>query len=605
MAFGGKPSRRGQGESKIAKNQGWSDGATKSKRDSVEVEGSRSIANAQAKASAKPNSPPSIHPAPARIRPPPNTSEALQAAPCDEAATPNEKMNPDSSRSDAESSTEDLPRLKSPPVTAASLEELNITRIVHNLKLRNDINYDPDLHFRPNLDGENGANKVQQGSNYWADLTSEILFYSLPAESPERDTWDKVDRLDLAFASIREILQTLVPTRDHPALIESLNEKWLVSQLKRGNYNFVGLSQWLARLIKSHCAPMRDDWVDQMVAQVQIGTEQANINELVNGLKELFGILEAMKLDVANHQIRSLRHLLIEDTVHFQQKHFKRKISSGTLNVEECLRWFRQSYSDEQQETYTSSDPNLGALQQFFKAMVHSLRTSAGTKSIPDTFSLDNDRILKLRSDVQELIFLEISVDVFKFVSESVSFCNEDIESLKDSITIVVGEGDGDYRSVESLDNVAQKIIDKAYPEKQYPKSFRQVIFRRTQAHLRKSFDKTSNSHSRIEKEVIESIRARVLEHASVYMNLTPWKIFENVYLHKASWASTISDPVEKIAQRIIHLGTLHWRIWKDLVYLRKEEESSTTVANTALPDTIVTCDRSRGTLAGMPMTEI
>lgn len=52
------------------------------------------------------------------------------------------------------------------PVTKATLSELDINQIVLTLRLRHDINFDPDLHFRPKLDGERGEkspleNKVQ------------------------------------------------------------------------------------------------------------------------------------------------------------------------------------------------------------------------------------------------------------------------------------------------------------------------------------------------------------------------------------------------------------------------------------------------------------
>jgi hypothetical protein len=38
-------------------------------------------------------------------------------------------------------------------VTKATLSELDVSKIVHNHKIRHDINFDPELHFRPNLDG--------------------------------------------------------------------------------------------------------------------------------------------------------------------------------------------------------------------------------------------------------------------------------------------------------------------------------------------------------------------------------------------------------------------------------------------------------------------
>ena len=54
----------------------------------------------------------------------------------------------------------------SPPMTKATLSELDVNKIVHNPKLRHDINFDPDLHFRPNLDGGKGRRKTQKANDF-------------------------------------------------------------------------------------------------------------------------------------------------------------------------------------------------------------------------------------------------------------------------------------------------------------------------------------------------------------------------------------------------------------------------------------------------------
>jgi len=38
--------------------------------------------------------------------------------------------------------------LLEPPVTKRTLSELDVNKIVHNSKLRHDINFDPELHFQ-------------------------------------------------------------------------------------------------------------------------------------------------------------------------------------------------------------------------------------------------------------------------------------------------------------------------------------------------------------------------------------------------------------------------------------------------------------------------
>ena len=54
----------------------------------------------------------------------------------------------------------------------------------------------------------------------------------------------------------------------------------------------------------------------------------------------IFQILEAMKLDVANHQIRILRPVLIETAVDFERDYFQTLINHSKINIHDSLNWF-------------------------------------------------------------------------------------------------------------------------------------------------------------------------------------------------------------------------------------------------------------------------
>jgi hypothetical protein len=69
-----------------------------------------------------------------------------------------------------------------------------------------------------------------------------------------------------------------------------------MQQFRKGVADMVKLADWLSRLLKSHCAPMRDDWVDEMVNQLSNGDRNWDVVLLALGMKNLLGVLEAMKL---------------------------------------------------------------------------------------------------------------------------------------------------------------------------------------------------------------------------------------------------------------------------------------------------------------------
>lgn len=183
-----------------------------------------------------------------------------------------------------------------PPVTKATLSELDVPRIVFNPKLRHDVNFDPDLHFRPNLDGESGRRKTQKATEFWNLLTAELGAFMRDPGCFEKELSGREWCLPLTLRAISEILSTLVPPEDRSSVEEILNVGHLMQQLRKGVADLEKLASWLSHTLKSHCAPMRDDWVDEMSKYLSTGNSTRDVSIIVQGLHTLLGVLEAMKL---------------------------------------------------------------------------------------------------------------------------------------------------------------------------------------------------------------------------------------------------------------------------------------------------------------------
>ena len=189
-----------------------------------------------------------------------------------------------------------------PPVTRSTLSELDLNWIMHNVSLRVDVNYDHDLHFMP-IQGPSGEQKRQDAKKYWLALATEFQIYQhnltdcdscrhMEGRAPV--TFKR--RLPIMFETLRELLETLVPDRDHPKIVENLDTALLMQQVEKGVLDIVRLSQWIADLLKSHCAPMRDESADEMASKIEEGCTKSNMELIVDGLEKLFSFLEAMKL---------------------------------------------------------------------------------------------------------------------------------------------------------------------------------------------------------------------------------------------------------------------------------------------------------------------
>lgn len=186
--------------------------------------------------------------------------------------------------------------LLEPPVTKGTLSELDVNKIVHNPKLRHDINFDPELHYRPNIDGEKGRKKSQKATDFWDLLSAQLQQYLTNREQFEREVGDGDWSLPATLKAIRGILEALVPQRDRASVEETFNVDMLMQQFRMGVADLDKLASWLSRLLKCHCAPMRDNWVDEMVSLLSTGDRTGNVPMLVSGMRHLLGVLEAMKL---------------------------------------------------------------------------------------------------------------------------------------------------------------------------------------------------------------------------------------------------------------------------------------------------------------------
>ena len=77
---------------------------------------------------------------------------------------------------------------------------------------------------------------------------------------------------------------------------ETFNVDLLMQQFRKGVADLVRLALWLSQLLKQHCAPMRDNWVDKMATQLINGDKNCDVDLLVTGIQNLLAVLEAMKL---------------------------------------------------------------------------------------------------------------------------------------------------------------------------------------------------------------------------------------------------------------------------------------------------------------------
>ncbi|ORY83598.1 T-complex protein 11-domain-containing protein [Leucosporidium creatinivorum] len=374
-----------------------------------------------------------------------------------------------------------------PPITRSTLRELDLSEILRNPQLRHDSVFDPNLMFRPNYDGERGDRKRELASQYWGAVSREITHgcrcstYSAglllpclclapgPSTSPILSS-RLPSRIPPLIHELRSILLSLLPapsssppsspTSASPSasttsanssrdqVMETLDPVFLAQQLERGILDIGSLARFLGSTLKMHCAPMRDGLVDEMV-------KACEGEGVVRGLRMCFEILELMKLDIANHQLRSLRPYLVQTAMDFELRFFQdftnRREGSQATSLGRTRKWFRASAesitASSTAEPRISSPADLvstavcsGVLDLIFHtdSSLPNASSSSPSSQLPETFQLDSYRLASFHADVTDLTVVYLLLSLFRQLCYPARASESEIDDMRKEIWAIM-----------------------------------------------------------------------------------------------------------------------------------------------------------------------
>ncbi|BGP18094.1 hypothetical protein JCM10213_004756 [Rhodosporidiobolus nylandii] len=407
------------------------------------------------------------------------------------------------SRVEGSATTPLSPTALVPPISSATLQELDMNQIMRNPQLRHDVVFDPNLMFRPNYDGERGERKRVAAEQYWSAVNREITFgcrcttfrsgaplpcVCLPADAPARPTPPPTSlssrlpsRIIPLIIELRNVLLTLLPTPTDPAspptastptfgsaysppspypaspaspttlsaarnqILEVLEPSYLAQQLARGVLDVPALAAFLGRTLKCHCAPMRDALVDEMVRACEG-------EGLANGLRQCFEILELMKLDIANHQLRSLRPYLVESAVTFERRFFQDIATNasrrnGVSSLEHIREWLSSGTSTACVKDLPRSMKGVdkavvdGLLKLVFAPSPSSTAPTASLpalSTLPETLQLDSYRLQAFHSDAVDLTVIYQLLLLFQQLAFPARPSLTDLDSLRKELWCIM-----------------------------------------------------------------------------------------------------------------------------------------------------------------------
>ncbi|KAI1325830.1 T-complex protein 11-domain-containing protein [Xylariaceae sp. FL0255] len=396
-------------------------------------------------------------------------------------------------------------------ITRETLSELDANNIIKNSKLRHDLNFDPQLHFRPNTDGKKGEKKKTQADRFW-----KILQCQLQAFLADRDRFvgghgnDNDWLLPMFLKSAKDILYTLVPKQDYIALEEGFNVDLIMQQISIGSVYLEKLASWLSGLFK-------------MCDQLMNGSRTDDMGKVVQGLRGFLEILEVMRLD---------------NTVRFEKHWFLEKIREHQFDPASAYAW----YVELRLVIELASLRAFGDMAIFMEEFVSMVMLLYMQKYpiLPDTFYFDKEKIERLCMDMLDAIYFKIS-STNLISSASLAMSVSDALEFLSAAT----------KSRELYDLLAALVRSEATKPGDY---MEQMFCKRLLAVLKQRV----KEFKRLTKTALFSA---AIGYQLQRPYLTGLDAQNRIYRERPTLRTREEGGVSNISICLTHLGLLHWRM--------------------------------------------
>ena len=96
-----------------------------------------------------------------------------------------------------------------------------------------------------------------------------------------------------------------------------------------------------------------------------------------------------------------------------------KKIAMGKVDIAGAHAWFKRASSLPDASLLDASLDTKGNTWDFMKALINLTLPSKSSEVVPHTFLFDEERLIKLRSDMQDLINIEICMYLYRSLESS------------------------------------------------------------------------------------------------------------------------------------------------------------------------------------------
>lgn len=293
------------------------------------------------------------------------------------------------------SSKSSSPASTSPPRGIMFDDVMAAAKNLSDMTLAHEIAVNENFQLRPNTLPENSlAGQVKRVVHqaFW-----DVLEADLSAEPPQYEYAIKL------FEEIREILLSfLTPggNRLHSQICEVLDIDLIRQQAEHSAVDIQGLANYVISTMGKICAPVRDEDIRELKATTNI----------VEMLRQIFRVLDLMRMDMTNFVIRNIRPHIQHHLVEYERNKFQEVLEETPNALSQTTEWLKESIDKELfSETDVapgaehSSTPSLSPLTVLNNCYLKLLQWDYQKNVLPETLMTDGPRLQELTEKLNQL----------------------------------------------------------------------------------------------------------------------------------------------------------------------------------------------------------
>lgn len=339
-------------------------------------------------------------------------------------------------------------------------------RDLSNLSWAHEITMNPNFHVaKANLPQGSLHKAIQDAMHkaFWDILESEL--------NDDPPVFGQAIRL---LEEIREILLSFLnpgANRMRTQIMEVLDLDLIRQQADNDALDIQGLASYIITTMGKLCAPDRDDDIKKL---------RENTDNIVTLFREIFRVLDLMKMDMVNLTIDNLRLVLHRQGVEYERATFQSILDKTPNALDNTTSWIKTTLEELQSTIVTTEQTKNqgkvvpGPFQVLNTALLGILTWDYGKGPLPETWANDENRLQEIQWQLQQCQMVnEVLLIVFSTVGGPIQGVTCLSERLKRMTSVLLdGMHRPNFNLEEALDGVSSQIsceINKSLTERSYP----------------------------------------------------------------------------------------------------------------------------------------